>query len=84
MEVFRERAKLIEAIEGIEDQNRSDLQQALDNLREELENKNRDECEKVKLESKCVICMNVSIAFFCWRCTGCWRPRKTFFASLIP
>ena len=68
MEVIRERAKLIEAIEGIEDQNRSDLQQALDNLREELENKNKDECEKVKLESKSIICINGSFAFFCWCC----------------
>lgn len=83
MEVIRERAKLIAAIEGIEDQNRSDLQQALDNLREELENKNRDECEKVKLESKCIVCINVSVAFFSG-VAGCWRSRKTSFESLIP
>ena len=52
MEVVRERAKLIEAVENMEDLRRADLQQALDNLREELENQKRDECEKVKLESK--------------------------------
>ena len=68
MEVIRERAKLIAAIEGIEDQNRSDLQQALDNLREELENKNRDECEKVKLESKCLSYALMFLSLFFWRC----------------
>ena len=52
MEVVSDRAKLIKAVETMEDEKKIDLQLALDNLREELDNKRVDECERVKLESE--------------------------------
>ncbi len=52
VEVVSDRAKLIKAVETMEDEKKIDLQLALDNLREELDNKRVDECERVKLESE--------------------------------
>ena len=46
---------MAEALEAAQEQAKKDEEAALENLRGELDNKTKDECEKIRLESKLLL-----------------------------
>ncbi len=56
---------MAEALEAAQEQAKKDEEAALENLRGELDNKTKDECEKIRLESKLLlIVQSLSSSFF--------------------
>ena len=55
---------MAEALEAAQGQARKDEEAALENLRSELDNKTKDECEKVRLESMLIQCTWIIIFLY--------------------